>query len=85
VSRHDQFDLGSLAVPREVVEGRLRPAEELENKKPRRLRSEAAFIKIPLAWVKRLMVPKLAATYTMAVFLQYRNWKRPGEQSQCRT
>jgi hypothetical protein len=68
----DVFDkIESLAPPPELLAGNQRPAK--------RKRFTADFVKLPMVWVKRLEAAKLTTTYRLAIFLQYRNWRRPGE------
>ena len=78
MSERDPFDLDGLAVPRELVEAQLKPAAKQKPAK-RSKRAETGFVKLPLAWIRRLQLPKNRGTYPLAEFLHYQNWRRPGE------
>jgi hypothetical protein len=65
----DKFNMDYLSIPVEKLD---------TGNRPKKVKPEA-FIKMPRAWITRLQEAKRASSHRLAYFLQYHNWKRPGE------
>ena len=55
------------------------PVTKIDTRTRGEAKTKEAFAKFPLSWARRIGVPKHAATYPLAVFLVYQNWRHRGE------